>query len=249
MPSSTFTVQRDCRRVEAAIQTTFKGMPPTPEYTKLLCISLFNRHRGLPAIHSDCCRPVLINLVVPLCIPYFIAEPHCHNLTPIPKTLPVTFDNTTWSAYFATHLEIFGQLLAALVARVHGNEICHIALEPDQLAVAWEHELFCTNSFRVRNGQHLQLMEEEVNMSWMDGFSRELSFFDEMVLPWKREDTGANRPYTTNLVYLQHHRSTRHGYGYMTQPYARNNVGDHREYCLLKLEGGVSFFCQGYVSR
>lgn len=60
-----------------------------------------------------------------------------------------------------TYLEIFGKFLSSLVARVHGDEVSHVPLEPDDLTVARKYELLRSDTFRVRDGQYLKNAEVE----------------------------------------------------------------------------------------
>lgn len=63
--------------------------------------------------------------------------------------------------YFLRHLEVFGELLPALIARVHGDEVSHVSLEPDDLAVARKDKLLGAYALRVRDCQHLQQPDQE----------------------------------------------------------------------------------------
>ena len=60
-----------------------------------------------------------------------------------------------------TYLEVFGKLLSSLVTRVHGDEVSHVPLEPDDLTVARKYELLRSDAFRVCDGQYLKNTEAE----------------------------------------------------------------------------------------
>lgn len=53
------------------------------------------------------------------------------------------------------YFEVLREFLPSLVARVHSDEVRHVSLEPDYLAITREHELLRAHALRVGDGKHL----------------------------------------------------------------------------------------------
>lgn len=93
--------------------------------------------------HFPCCSLAQIKLI------YLVAHRAEFDLH---DDLPVGYHHRNRTEQ---DFEVLRELLPPLVARVHGDEVRHVPLEPDDLAITREHELLRAYPLRVGDGKHL----------------------------------------------------------------------------------------------